>query len=340
MPFHDPLPEGFDQASVRRRFQAVETASLTAQFFVNVLDYTENRGVGTGTDAAAVQAAIDDAYAHGGGIVIAPHGEYTGASVTLKANVTLLIDGVATFPTVNVVDNSMYIQILNGTWYVTSRGQFGFQFNNTKAGANNVAIYRQSQGSPALYLEDTNVNMSTAAGQVDAAMRIERRNTGPSAGQARGIDIEDYFSGDPNVGPSLRINANNSGGNPEILVQNTNTTAANAPFVAMLAIDNQTAGSTNNAGYEVRQYQDDIDGFLLRDLQRGNAKVLQLRKGGAPGSGGQVWVNNSTGNNRGRFGCGQLGNRGVLTMWDAGSSQFYFAYINSGAWVLSTSEPT
>ncbi len=37
---------------------------------------------------------------------------------------------------------------------------------------------------------------------------------------------------------------------------------------------------------------------------------------------------------------GTSGNRGVLKLWDAGAAAWRYAYLNSGAWVIASSEPT
>ena len=317
--------------------EAIE-GMLVGPTHYNVKDPTYGAvGDGVTNDTAAIQSAINAAAAAGGGTVFVPPGSYAGVGVALAADVTLELDGVATtaFPAITMADGCCVIQRSSGATYVTSRGQFGFQFNNTLAGANNVAIYRQAQGAPALYLEDTDTNKSTAAAQVDAALRIERRNTGPSAGQARGIDIEDYFSGDSNVGPSLRINANKAGSNPAALVQNTHQAVPNAAFVGHLVIDNQQSGSTGNAGYEVRQYQDNIDGVLLRDGQRSNARVAFITKGS---SGGIVGVNSTAGVERARLdgtGVVQAGVPGstggaVSLVYQAGGSGYMAIFNNSG----------
>lgn len=204
---------------------------------------------------------------------------------------------------------------------------FGIEVVHSLANSDGIASYNKGEGAAAFYAEITPDSNATVAA---TGYRLEMRK---AVTTPIGYHASDYIG---TADPGFKYESALAGGNGFFAV-NTHQATPNAPFSGGLILDNQQSGATGNVGFEVRQYQDNLDGFLLRDAQRSNAKSVEVLK---DASGGRVRVNKSDGTERATLRAGSSGNRGVVKLWDATLAAFRWAHIDNGAWVISSTEPT
>jgi hypothetical protein len=210
---------------------------------------------------------------------------------------------------------------------ILADGNYGIEVVHTAASSDGIASYNKGAGAAAFYAELTSDSAATTTAM---GYRLEMRKSmttpiGYIAADYVGLANAAFFY-DCQVAGGIGFKATN-----------VHQASPVGPFNGVLVVDNQQSGATGNVGVDIRVYQDDILAYVFRDGQRSNANVVEIKK---DVSGAYLDLNKSDGTNRIRLKSGSAGNRGVIRLWDAGAAAYRYAYLNSGAWVIATTEPT
>lgn len=119
---------------------------VNASNIYNILDYNAKADAKT-VNTAAIQKAVDDCAAHGGGVVLVPAGTFVTGMISLKSNVNLHLDAGAVLQAITEPQNYISLVLADNVDHVSITGR-GTLFGN----GNKFVIKESAPNRPYLVL--------------------------------------------------------------------------------------------------------------------------------------------------------------------------------------------